>query len=56
MTQVASHRRHDRSEQGGGLLEPRLLGRAGSWGGIARDNRQFIDAVFRIMRNRCAMA
>ena len=34
MIQVASHRRHDRSEQGRGLREPR---RAGSWGSIARD-------------------
>ena len=47
MTQVASHHRHDRSEKGWGLLEP---GRASGWGGIARDNRQFIDAVFWIMR------
>ncbi|NQY82790.1 MAG: hypothetical protein HRT36_07265 [Alphaproteobacteria bacterium] len=32
------------------MLEPRLPGRVGSWGGIARDNRSFIDSVFRIMR------
>jgi transposase len=32
------------------LLEPHLPGREGSWGGIARDNRQFIDAVFWIIR------
>ena len=39
MTQVASHRRHDRSEQGWGLLELRLPDCAGSWGSITRDNR-----------------
>ena len=50
MTQVTSHRRRDISEKGWGLLEPRLPGRAGGWGGIDRDNRQFIDAVFWIMR------
>ena len=31
-------------------LEPRLPGRKGVWGGIARDNRTFIDAVFWILR------
>lgn len=31
------------------LLEPHLLGRKGTWGGIAKDNRQFINAVFWIM-------
>jgi transposase len=31
-------------------LEPHLPGRQGSWGGIARDNRLFINAVFWIMR------
>jgi len=32
------------------LLEPGLPGRQGGWGGIARDNRAFIDAVFWILR------
>ena len=32
------------------LLEPHLPGREGSWGGKARDNRQFINAVFWILR------
>ena len=45
-----SHRRHDISDQTWSLLEPHLPGRKGSWGGIAQDNRQFINAVFWIMR------
>jgi len=32
------------------LLEPHLPGRAGAWGGKARDNRQFINAVLWILR------
>ncbi len=31
-------------------MEPLLPGRKGSWGGKARDNRLFINAVFRILR------
>jgi transposase len=45
-----AHRRHDISESVWELLEPRLLGRKGTWGGNARDNRQFINAVFWILR------
>lgn len=48
MTQV--HRRHNISDKVWSLLEPHLPGREGGWGGIARDNRQFIDAVFWIIR------
>lgn len=44
------HRRHDISERAWNLLEPHLPGRAGAWGGNARDNRQFINAVFWILR------
>ena len=47
---VAAHRRHDLSDSMWELLEPRLPGREGSWGGKARDNRQFINAVFWILR------
>jgi transposase len=32
------------------LLEPHLPGRDGSWGGVAQDNRKFVDAVFWIFR------
>lgn len=40
------HRRHDISDQVWSLLEPHLSGRKGVWGGKAKDNRQFINAVF----------
>jgi len=42
--------RHDLSDRHWELLEPHLPGRAGVWGGGARDNRQFINAVFWILR------
>ena len=42
--------RHDISDHAWSLLEPHLPGRKGSWGGIARDNRQFINAVLWIFR------
>lgn len=44
------YRRHDISDQVWKLLEPHLPGRKGAWGGTAKDNRQFIDAVFWILR------
>ena len=40
----ASHRRHDISDKTWELLEPHLPGREGVWGGIAKDNRLFINA------------
>ena len=46
----AAHRRHDISDAVWKKLEPHLPGREGSWGGIAHDNRRFIDAVFWILR------
>ena len=46
----SAHRRHDISDKAWGLLEPHLPGRKGTWGGNARDNRQFINAVFWIVR------
>ena len=45
-----AHRRHDISDRTWALLEPKLPGRRGQQGGIARDNRQFINAVFWILR------
>ena len=45
-----AHRRHDISDKTWALLAPHLPGRKGSWGGIAQDNRLFINAVFWIMR------
>ncbi|QOJ08993.1 IS5 family transposase [Nitrosomonas sp. H1_AOB3] len=45
-----SHRRHDISDRIWSLLEGHLPGREGAWGGVATDNRQFINAVFWIIR------
>ena len=47
---VPSHRRHDITDRVWEILEPRLPGRKGSWGGKAKDNRLFINAVFWILR------
>ena len=47
---MKAHRRHDISDKVWFLLEPHLPGRKGVWGGVAEDNRQFINAVFWIMR------
>jgi transposase len=46
----SEHRRHDISDRVWQLLESHLPGRAGAWGGKARDNRLFINAVFWILR------
>jgi transposase len=45
-----AQRRHDISDEAWHLMEPHLPGKAGQWGGIARDNRLFINAVFWILR------
>lgn len=47
---VPAHRRHDISDRIWKILEPLLPGRKGSWGGVAKDNRLFINAVFWIFR------
>lgn len=47
---VPAHRRHDMADETWKLLEPHLPGGAGAWGGVAKDNRLFINAVFWIMR------
>ena len=39
-------RRHDISDGAWALIEPHLPGQRGQWGGIAKDNRLFINAVF----------
>lgn len=44
------YHRHDISDEVWALLEPLLPGRKGTWGGNARDNRTFINAVFWILR------
>ena len=45
-----SQRRHDITDEAWALLEPLLLGQSGQWGGVAKDNRLFINAVFWILR------
>ena len=42
--------RHDISDKVWELLKPLLPGQRGQWGGIAKDNRNFINAVFWILR------
>jgi len=44
------HRRHDISDESWKIIEPHLPGQAGQWGGIAKDNRTFINAVLWILR------
>jgi transposase len=46
----AEYHRHDISEEAWKKLEPHLLGQRGQWGGIAENNRRFINAVFWILR------
>ncbi len=46
----ASYHRHDISDQVWSLLEPHLPGQRGQWGGIAQENRRFINAVFWVLR------
>jgi transposase len=42
--------RHDISDRAWMLLVPHLPGQRGQWGGVAKDNRLFINAVFWILR------
>ena len=44
------YHRQDITDHAWGLIEPRLPGRAGAWGGVAKDNRTFINAVMWILR------
>ncbi|MCP5505399.1 MAG: IS5 family transposase [Chlamydiales bacterium] len=46
----SAHRRHDISDRTWSILQPLLPGRRGMWGGIAKDNRLFINAVFWVLR------
>ena len=45
-----AYERHDISDESWAKIEFLLPGRKGTWGGNARDNRQFINAVFWILR------
>ena len=42
--------RHNMSDEVWQVLEPLLPGQAGQWGGIAADNRKFLNGVFWILR------
>jgi transposase len=42
--------RHDISDEAWALIEPHMLGKRGQWGGIAEDNRRFINAVIWVLR------
>ena len=45
-----AYRRHDISDSLWELLCPHLPGQEGQWGGIAEDNRQFLNGVFWVLR------
>jgi transposase len=45
-----AYRRHDISDGVWALLEPHLPGQPGQWGGIADDNRGFVNGVLWILR------
>ena len=42
--------RHDISDRAWEIIAPHLPGKPGDWGGIAQDNRKFINAVVWILR------
>ena len=42
--------RHDIKDEAWALVEPLLPGQRGQWGGIADDNRRFVNGVFWILR------
>ncbi len=44
------YHRHDVTDEVWAVIEPELPGRSGSWGGIAKDNRKFINGVMWILR------
>lgn len=48
-----AHRRHDISDHIWQRIEDFLPGKLGKWGGRAKDNRTFINAVFWIIRTGC---
>ena len=43
-------KRHDITDAQWALIAPLLPGQRGQWGGIAKDNRKFINGVFWILR------
>ena len=49
-TKQADYHRHDMTDEVWAVLEPQMIGKRGQWGGIAKDNRLFINAVFWVLR------
>lgn len=47
---TAAYHGHDLSDHAWELLFPHLPGQRDPWGGIAHDNRRFLDGVFWILR------
>lgn len=47
---MEEHHKYDLSDAAWNRLEGKLPGRRGMWGGIAQDNRRFINGVFWILR------
>ena len=50
MQKPPSHRRFDLSDRAWSLVGFLVPGRRGQWGGIAKDNRLFLNAVFWVIR------
>jgi transposase len=48
--QLAAYHRHDISDEVWAKIEAHLPGQRGQWGGVAKDNRKFINAVFWVLR------
>lgn len=48
--EMEGYHRHDLSDEAWKKIEDKLPGRRGTHGGIAKDNRRFINAVFWILR------
>ena len=46
----ATYHRHDISDEVWEKIQEHLPGQRGQWGGIAEDNRKFINAVFWVLR------
>ena len=51
---TTAHKRHDINDRTWTLLSPHLTGQKGMHGGIAKDNRLFLNAVFWIVRTGAA--
>ena len=46
----APHHRHDIDDRAWSIISPLFPGQRSQWGGIAVDNRRFVNAVLWIMR------